>query len=130
MRCQHDDNLGRIPRFSLLSEQIFQYRNVLQTRNAVERHCFRVRDDSAKNVGFAFYKPDFVLNLTVGEDGLRNTGDGSISGECSNLNHHGHRNFTIEQHSWRDIEVNTHIDELKVDHRRACGPDKCRLKGS
>ena len=86
MRCQHDNDFSLVAALNFLRKEIFQYRNVLETRKAVERRRFGICNNSTQNVRFTFGKPDFMLNLTVCENRLCHASNISIPGESTYLN--------------------------------------------
>src|SRR5206468_6975419 len=102
-----------------LGEEVFQDRNLCQPGNAVERPDVLIFQNTAQDVDFSFFKPNFVLDLALADDRLADASDIRLPGYRGNIHRDLQRDFAGSMHLGRDVDIHTDIQILKlcVDQR-------------
>ncbi len=121
-------------RFSLCfrREEIFQERNLRQSRECRSALGLLVFQDSAEQVDFAFLQADLVLDLALPDDRLADAADILERSHRRNIHRHLQRDFASGMHARRDVDVHADIEilELGIDQRVDADAADARLERS
>src|SRR6201987_648034 len=97
-----------------LPKQIFQDRNLRQTRYSAQRLGLLIFQNAAQQVHLAFLQANLVLDLALPDDRLVDAPNIPGTGHGRNIQRHFQGDFSARVYVRGDVDVHAHIQVLKL----------------